>query len=97
MKQDSNPDLNSLDYAVWGILKNKTNATSHVNIGSLKTAIEEEWNKMPEEFILKAYKSFRRRVDIIIEKNVGHIEYIYCFVSIFLFCLSFRIKINLVL
>ena len=32
--------------------------------------MEEEWNKMPEKFILKACKSFRRRVDIIIEKKI---------------------------
>ena len=51
--------------AIWGVLENKTNATSNPN----KTAIEEEWNKMSEEFILKTYKSFRRRVDTIIEKN----------------------------
>ena len=50
-------------------LENKTNATSHLNIGSLMTAIEEEWNKMSEEFLLKALKLFRRRVDTIIEKN----------------------------
>ena len=55
---------------LWGILGNKTNATSHQNIGSLKTAIEEEWN---EEFILKACK-FWRHVDTIIEKNGAHIE-----------------------
>ena len=40
------PDLKPLDYAIWGVLENKTNATSNSNIGSLKTAIEEEWNKM---------------------------------------------------
>ena len=49
----SSPDLNPLDYTIWGILENKTNTTSHPNIGSLKTAIEEEWNKLSEEFILK--------------------------------------------
>ena len=70
----SNQDLKSLDYAMWGILENKTNATPHSNIGSLKTAIEEEWNKMHEEFILNAFKSFRRRVDTITEKNVSHIQ-----------------------
>ena len=48
--------------------KNQTNATSHLNIGSLKTAIEDEWNKMFEKFILKACKSFWRHVDTIIEK-----------------------------
>ena len=62
------PDLNPLDYAIWGVLENKTNATSHPNIGSLKTAIKKEWDKMSEEFILKACKSFRRHVDTIIEK-----------------------------
>ena len=29
---------------------------------------------MSEEFILKGFKSFRRRVDTIIEKHDGHIE-----------------------
>ena len=55
IKQDLSPDNNPLDYAIWGLLENNTNATSHSNIGSLNTAIEEEWNKMSEEFILKAY------------------------------------------
>ena len=27
------PDLNPLDYTQWGVLENKTNATSHPNIG----------------------------------------------------------------
>ena len=44
-KQDLSPDLYLLDYAIWGILENKTNATSHPNIGSLKTTIEEEEKK----------------------------------------------------
>ena len=39
------------------------------NIDSLKTAIEEEWNKMSKEFILKVCKSFQKRVDTIIEKK----------------------------
>ena len=49
IKQDLSPDFNPLDYATWGILENKINATSHANIGSLETAIK--WNKMSEEFI----------------------------------------------
>ena len=55
IKQDLSPDLKPLlDYALWGVLENKTNTTSHPNIGSFKTAIEKEWNKMSEQFILKA-------------------------------------------
>ena len=52
------------------ILENKTNVTSHLNIGSLKSAIE-KWNKMSEEFVLKVCKSFQRHVDTIIEKIVA--------------------------
>ena len=73
IKQDLSPDLNSLDYAIWGVLDNKTNATSHPNFGLHKTATEEEWNKISEEFILKACKSFWSPVDSITEKNGGHI------------------------
>ena len=46
IKQDISPDLNPLDYALWGVLLNKTNATSHPNNGSLKTVTEKEWNKI---------------------------------------------------
>ena len=53
IKQDLSPDLNPLDYA----------------IGSLKTAIEQEWNKMSEKFILKANRFEGNNL-----KNGGHNE-----------------------
>ena len=58
IKEDLGLGRNPLDYAVWGVLENKANTISHQNIGSLKTVIEEESNKMSEEFILKACKPF---------------------------------------
>ena len=69
IKQDLSPDHNPLDYITWGILEKKTNATSHPNIGSFTTAIEEEWNKMSVESTLKACKSFRRCANAIIKKK----------------------------
>ena len=71
IKQDLSPDLNLLGYTRRGVLENKTNTTSHQNVCTFKTAIEEEWNKMSEEFISKACKSFRGRVVTIIEKKRG--------------------------
>ena len=64
------PRPKPLYYAIWDILENKTNETSHPNFGSLKTVFEKEWNKMPEEFILKAHKSFQSRVDTIVVKKM---------------------------
>ena len=45
--------LNPLYYAKGGVLENKTNDTSYPYIGSLKTAIKEEWNRMSKEFIFE--------------------------------------------
>ena len=67
--------ITPFDYAIWSVLENKTNEIPHPYIGSLKTAIEEKWNKISEESILMVCKSFRRRVDTINEKkNDSHIE-----------------------
>ena len=74
IKQDLGWYLNPLDNTIWGILENKTNATSDLNIGSLNTAIAEECNKMSKEFILTACRLLGRYVDTIIEKNGSHIE-----------------------
>ena len=42
IKQDLRPDHNLLNYVIWDVLKNKTKATSHRNMGSFKIAIKEE-------------------------------------------------------
>ena len=50
--------LNPLLTLYGSVLENKTNATFHPNIVSLKTTIEGEWYKMSEEFILNAINRF---------------------------------------
>ena len=75
IKQDLSPDLNALDYAIWGVLENLINATSQSDIGSFKTTIDEEWNKICEEFSLKASESFLKVCWLNNwKKNGGHIE-----------------------
>ena len=89
----SSPDLNPFDYTICDVLENKTNATSHPNIGLLKNAIEEEWNKMSEEFVLKTYKSF----DTIIEKMVAILSkfIILCLSSSFIVHFFFKLRLIL--
>ena len=65
----SSPDLSPPLITLYGRFRKRNKSTSHLNIGSLKTAIEEEWDKMSGEFILKTCKSFQRHVDRIIEKK----------------------------
>ena len=60
--------------AVWGILEQATNKTSHPNIDSLKAAIIKEWDNLSEDFIVKSCRSFRHRIETAIANNGGHIE-----------------------
>ena len=83
IKQDLSPDQNSLDYVIMDDLENKTNATSP-NIGLLKITIEKESNKMSEEFNLKAWKSFQRRVDTMIKKKKKKKAILSKFTALFL-------------
>ena len=57
IKREKFTDLKPLDYVIWGVLENEINAISHSNIGSLTTAIEEEWNGV----YLKACKYMLRQ------------------------------------
>ncbi|QQP51511.1 Uncharacterized protein FKW44_012900 [Caligus rogercresseyi] len=68
------PDVNPLDFAVWGFLEGKTNKTSHTSVEALKTTITKEWDNMSEDFIKTSCASVRPRIEAIIRNNGGHIE-----------------------
>lgn len=68
------PDLNPLDYGIWGILDGKVRATPHRNVDDLKAKIMEEWEAMEEAIVAKTCKSFRKRIEACIEANGGYIE-----------------------
>ncbi|QQP48684.1 Uncharacterized protein FKW44_009066, partial [Caligus rogercresseyi] len=74
MWPSSSPDLNPLDFAVWGELERKTNKTPHPNVDALKATIRTEWDNMSEEFLINSCKVVRRRVEAAIEAEGGHIE-----------------------
>ena len=69
-------ELNNLQRLIC----HKPQTTNQPIIGSLKTAIEEEWNKMSKEFILVECKSFHWHVDTIIEKKMWpfRINLLFC-------------------
>lgn len=70
----SSPDLNPLDYFVWGTLEAKVNATYHRSIDSLKKKLIEEWHKLPMKQIRAAIDCWRRRLERVVEHSGGRFE-----------------------
>jgi len=73
----NSPDLNPLDYHVWGAMLGcyQKYTPKSSNIAELKTALLSIWNDLPQEFIDKAILSFRERLRSCVAAAGGHFEH----------------------
>ena len=70
----NSPDLNPLDYFVWGVLEARTNSVFHPNLDSLKTSIVEQFALLDRHDVIKACRAFRTRVQKVVTAHGEHIE-----------------------
>lgn len=70
----NSPDLNPLDYYVWGVIERQTNKCRHPNTNSLRAAIESEFTTLNSDQLKLACSCFRRRIEQVIEAQGGYIE-----------------------
>jgi len=77
----NSPDLNLIDYHVWGAtLKayHKLDITSWTSkpstIEELQTRLEMIWNDLPQKPVARAVQNFRKRLQACVFKAGGHFE-----------------------
>jgi len=70
----SSPDLNPMDYSIWGTLQTKINVKSYTSVHSLKCAILREWKKLPMDFVRSAIESWRPRLRACVAAGGGRFE-----------------------
>jgi len=63
----SSPDLNPLDYAIWGILEAKVNAIQHRSLESVKKTLRNELSKLPMATVRTSVASWRRRLKAVVK------------------------------
>ena len=68
------PDLNPMDFSVWGYLENKACATPHKNLNSLKASLIREWNKMPLDMLRATVEAVPTRLKACINSNGNRFE-----------------------
>lgn len=73
----SSPDLNPLDYFVWGYMQSKLSdlkIKKITKLDSFKKKIVKIWNDVPIEMVRSACKSFLRRLRLVVRANGGRIK-----------------------
>ena len=71
----NSPDLNPVDFCVWGILERNVYRGRKITcIEELKDAIIEEWYKIPQTVISDSIDAFKDRLKNVIDSEGKHIE-----------------------
>lgn len=70
----NSPDLNPLDYFVWGVIERVANHSRHANEPSLKEAIEKAFADLDTQQLKRACSRFRQRIEAVIAAKGSYIE-----------------------
>ena len=69
------PDLNPVDYKVWGILQDRVYRTRIRDIDHLKQRLIAEWSRFDQGIIDCAVIQWRQRLRACVRADGGHFEY----------------------
>jgi inhibitor of nuclear factor kappa-B kinase subunit alpha len=70
----SSPDLNPLDYFVWGYLEPIVNKKQHHSLDALKRTLSREWDRMSMKLVRAAIDGWRGRLRAVINSNGDRFE-----------------------
>jgi len=73
----NSPDLNPVDYAVWGALQEMVyHRKTFTSVQELKRAIVTAWQQLSQAFLDRSIGEWRRRLENVVQCNGGHIEHV---------------------
>lgn len=72
----NSPDLNPMDYSVWGILESKACAKTHNSVESLKASLQRAWDEITPKMLATIVVNFRKRLKACVAAKGGHFEHL---------------------
>jgi transposase len=72
----NSPDLNPVDYKVWGVLQDRVYRTRVRDVDHLKQRLVEEWSRFDQSIIIGAIGQWRQRLQACVRAAGGHFEHI---------------------
>jgi len=70
----NSPDLNPVDYKIWGVLPQQVNSRKIQTVDELQQCIIEEFERLDQRMINKTVKQWRRRLCSCVAAKGGHFE-----------------------
>ena len=70
----SSPDLNPLDYCIWGMLEPIVNAKQHRSLEEMKRTLIREWEKLPMTVVRDSIGVWRERLKRVVAAGGGRFE-----------------------
>lgn len=70
------PDLNPLDFFLWGCLKDRVYSPAPTSTEELKSAIRREMKKISSETCKAVIRNFRERIDVMVANKGRHLEHL---------------------
>src|SRR6218665_3933998 len=71
----SQPDLNPVDYKVWGCMQEMVYKTKVRGVEHLRKRIMQVWNDLNQRIICSALREWRKRLRACVEAKSGQFEY----------------------
>ena len=71
----NSPDLNPVDYKVWGVLQQRVTCSRIRDVDHLKQRLIEEWRFFDQNIIDRAVRQWRVRLRACVRANGGHFEH----------------------
>ena len=71
----NSPDLNPVDYKIWGLLQNRVYQTRINDVEHLKQRLKEEWSRFDLSVIDHAISEWRSRLRACVKASGGHFEH----------------------
>lgn len=72
----NSPDLNPLDYSVWGLLEQRLGKRSYKCVDQLKTALKRAWESITDDELKRIVEDFSKRLRACIQAKGGNFEHL---------------------
>ena len=68
------PDLNPIDFSVWGLLEEKLKNKNITKVEQLRRELEQAWSEIGEDYLRRTVVSVKTRLKACIKAKGGHFE-----------------------